>query len=79
MKTIYQGATCEACGQKRTQRNCRPCMTRDGKPGFKPRDGVRVQESEGCTFDAKGRAIATKFIKVEPEEDNFELEDEEGY
>lgn len=64
MRTVYEGATCDLCGQERTKKNCRPCMTRDGKPGFRPRDGVDVQESKGCTFDRKGNPVSTIFRRV---------------
>ncbi|MCL6479617.1 MAG: hypothetical protein K6T65_14645 [Peptococcaceae bacterium] len=66
MKTIYEGATCDVCYNKaaKSKKVCRPCLTRNGRPAFIPAVGVEVRESQGYTFDGKGRPVPTIFRKV---------------
>lgn len=64
MQIRYEGSTCETCGTKPTMKNCGPCLRKNGRPAYRPKEGVKLDISEGYTFDGKDRPIPTRFIKV---------------
>jgi hypothetical protein len=66
MKTLYQGATCKYCVHsiKPTEKKCGPCLSRDGRPGFKPGEWAELRPVQVFAYDSKGREVQRTVQRV---------------
>ena len=64
MKIVYANPTCLTCDTEPNKKNCRPCMTRNGRPGYKPKEGVGYTEYESIRYDSRGREVLVQTRRV---------------
>jgi len=61
-----ENVSCDTCKHKPAPKKkyCGKCINQDGHPGWEPAPGVKVRETRGYTFTAKGTPIETIFRTV---------------
>lgn len=57
MKIINIGATCDTCAKQGQKKGCKPCLTRNGRPGWEPAPGVQVIYGEDWRGNVTRRPV----------------------